>query len=100
MSKRRRALLGLGALAICTGAAHAQVPNAQSNAPSDKTGATAPSPKKRKSTTVAAVNVTASKHDDTPAKLDHILPEVAGTKITVTKKTNTTKLDQQPTVIG
>src|ERR1700744_5992981 len=99
MSKRRSALLGLGALAICTGAAHARVPNAQSlspsdaqsNAPSDKTGATAPSPKKRKSTTVAAVNVTASKHDDTPAKLDHILPEVAGTKITVTKKTNTTK---------
>ncbi|MGC1302337.1 MAG: TonB-dependent receptor [Caulobacteraceae bacterium] len=108
MSKRRSALLGLGALAICTGVAHAQAPDAQSpspsdvqsGAPSDKPATTTPSPKKRKSTTVAAVNVTASKHDDTPAKLDHILPEVAGTKITVTKKTNTTKLDQQPTVIG
>ena len=34
-----------------------------------------------------------------PEKLDHILPEVDGTKITVTKKTSTTKLDLIPTVI-
>jgi Fe(3+) dicitrate transport protein len=37
--------------------------------------------------------------DDTPAKLQHMMPEVAGTKITVTKKTSVTKLDQIPTVI-
>jgi len=37
--------------------------------------------------------------DRTPPKLDYIMPEVAGTQITVTKKTAITKLDQQPTVI-
>jgi Fe(3+) dicitrate transport protein len=35
-----------------------------------------------------------------PAKLDHIMREVDGTKITVTKKTTVIKLDHQPTVIG
>jgi Fe(3+) dicitrate transport protein len=45
------------------------------------------------------VVVRGQRRDDTPAKLDHILPEVAGTKITVTKKTTVTKLDQIPTVI-
>jgi Fe(3+) dicitrate transport protein len=35
-----------------------------------------------------------------PAKLDHIMREVDGTRITVTKKTTVIKLDQQPTVIG
>lgn len=38
-------------------------------------------------------------HEDKPAKLDHILPEVDGTRITVTKKNSTAKLDQQPPVI-
>ncbi|MGH8125180.1 MAG: TonB-dependent receptor plug domain-containing protein, partial [Rhodanobacteraceae bacterium] len=33
------------------------------------------------------------------AKLKHQMPEVAGTKITVTKKTTVTHLDMQPTVI-
>lgn len=37
--------------------------------------------------------------EDTRPKLNHILPEVDGTKITVTKKNSTTKLDQQPPVI-
>lgn len=32
-------------------------------------------------------------------KLNHILPEVDGTKITVTKKNSTTKLDQQPPIV-
>ena len=32
--------------------------------------------------------------DNTPAKLDHILPEVAGAKIAVTKKSDVAKLDQ------
>jgi Fe(3+) dicitrate transport protein len=35
-----------------------------------------------------------------PPKLDHILREVDGTRITVTKKTSVTKLDHQPTVIA
>src|SRR5574337_221677 len=34
------------------------------------------------------------------AKLEHLLPEVDGTKITVTKKTSVTHLADQPTVIG
>ena len=93
MSKRRSALLGLGALAICTSAARAQ-----STASPDKPGA--PASKPRRAVAVSPVQVTASKHDDTPAKLDHIMAEVAGTKITVTKKTNVTKLDQQPTVVA
>jgi len=38
--------------------------------------------------------------EDAPAKLDHIMPEVDGPKITVTKKTSVTRLDMQPTVIG
>ncbi|MFL6530176.1 MAG: TonB-dependent receptor plug domain-containing protein, partial [Chthoniobacterales bacterium] len=37
-------------------------------------------------------------HDDTRPKLDHIMREVAGTQITVTKKATVIKLDQQPPV--
>ena len=36
-------------------------------------------------------------HDDWKAKLDHIMSEVSGTEITVTKKATVIKLDQQPT---
>ena len=38
--------------------------------------------------------------DDTRPKLNHIMKEVSGTQITVTKKATVIKLDQQPTVIG
>jgi Fe(3+) dicitrate transport protein len=34
--------------------------------------------------------------EDSQTKVDHILPEVDATRITVTKKTTVTKLDQQP----
>ncbi len=34
------------------------------------------------------------------AKLNHIMPEVSGTEITVTKKATVIKLDQQPTVVN
>jgi Fe(3+) dicitrate transport protein len=44
--------------------------------------------------------VVGQRDDDTPAKLEFIPPEVDGTKITVTKKASTTKLDLQPTVIA
>ncbi|MEO6970652.1 MAG: hypothetical protein ABI217_07140 [Chthoniobacterales bacterium] len=37
-------------------------------------------------------------HDDWKAKLDHIMNEVSGTEITVTKKATVIKLDQQPPV--
>jgi Fe(3+) dicitrate transport protein len=37
--------------------------------------------------------------ENTPEKLEHILPEVDGTKITVTRKTSVTKLDQVPTIV-
>jgi len=43
--------------------------------------------------------VIGEQQDNTPEKLDHILPEVDGTKITVTKKTSVTKLDQVPTIV-
>lgn len=46
------------------------------------------------------VVVIGSRVEDTPEKLDHILREVDGTKITVTKKTSVTKLDVVPTIIG
>ncbi len=39
-------------------------------------------------------------HETLKAKLEHMLPEVDGTKITVTKKTTVTHLADQPTVIG
>ena len=38
-------------------------------------------------------------HDDTRPKLDHIMKEVDGAEITVTKKTSITKLDNIPTVV-
>ena len=37
--------------------------------------------------------------DDTRPKLDHIMREVDGTQITVTKKTSITKLDYVPTIV-
>lgn len=38
--------------------------------------------------------------EDWKAKLDHIMPEVSGTEITVTKKATVIKLDQQPVVVN
>ncbi len=35
-----------------------------------------------------------------PAKLEHIMPELEDTKITVTKKTTVTKLDHVPTIVN
>jgi Fe(3+) dicitrate transport protein len=43
--------------------------------------------------------VIGDRDDDAPEKLDHIMPEVDGAKITVTKKTSVTKLDQLPTIV-
>ena len=43
---------------------------------------------------------TPNQHDDYRAKLDHIMREVEGTQITVTKKATVIKLEQQPTIIG
>jgi Fe(3+) dicitrate transport protein len=45
-----------------------------------------------------SIVVIGERRDNTPEKLDHILPEVDGTKITVTKKTSVTKLDLVPTI--
>jgi Fe(3+) dicitrate transport protein len=78
--------------ALVAGLASAAAVQAQSDTPADAQALG------MKGASVAAVKVTGHR-DDTPAKLDHIMPEVAGTKITVTKKTTVTKLDQQPTVI-
>jgi Fe(3+) dicitrate transport protein len=44
--------------------------------------------------------VIGDKQENTPEKLDHIMPEVDGAKITVTKKTSVTKLDQLPTIVA
>src|ERR1041385_1447139 len=38
--------------------------------------------------------------DETRLKLDHIMKELSGTEITVTKKATVIKLDEQPTVIA
>lgn len=54
-----------------------------------------------KATNLAPVDVNSEAwHEMLKAKLEHILPEVDGTKITVTKKTTVTHLADQPTVIG
>jgi Fe(3+) dicitrate transport protein len=45
-----------------------------------------------------SIVVIGERRESTPEKLDHILPEVDGTKITVTKKTSVTKLDLVPTI--
>lgn len=43
--------------------------------------------------------VIGERQENSPEKLDHIMPEVDGTKITVTKKTSVTKLDLLPTIV-
>ena len=43
---------------------------------------------------------TPTPQEDTWPKLKHIMKEVSGTQITVTKKATVIKLDQQPTVIN
>ena len=43
---------------------------------------------------------TPTPQDDTRPKLNHIMKEVSGTEITVTKKATVIKLEQQPTVIN
>ncbi|MEO6967561.1 MAG: TonB-dependent receptor [Rhodanobacteraceae bacterium] len=45
------------------------------------------------------IDVYGMRRDETPAKLEHQMPEVDGTRITVTKKTTVTKLDHVPTII-
>ncbi|MCW8808406.1 MAG: TonB-dependent receptor plug domain-containing protein, partial [Rhodanobacter sp.] len=55
----------------------------------------------KSSTNLAPVDVHAESWRETlKAKLEHMLPEVDGTRITVTKKTTVTHLADQPTVIG
>lgn len=46
------------------------------------------------------IDVYGQRTDETPAKLEHQMPEVDGARITVTKKTTVTKLDQVPTIIN
>ncbi|WP_162789309.1 MULTISPECIES: TonB-dependent receptor family protein [Sphingomonas] len=46
-----------------------------------------------------SVVVTGERPKPAPEKLEHILPEVDGAKITVTKKTSVTKLDLVPTIV-
>jgi Fe(3+) dicitrate transport protein len=60
----------------------------------------APGPESSEPFVVAPAEVVARRPEDRRAKLDHIMPEVAGTQITVTKKASVVKLDLQPTVIG
>ena len=46
-----------------------------------------------------SIIVIGTRTDKTPEKLDHIMREVDGTKLTVTKKTSVTKLDLVPTIV-
>ncbi len=79
-------------LALAAGSAMAQTSGGTANA----TGTQA-------TQTLPTINVKGRKPYDwrkyVKAKLKHQMPEVAGTKITVTKKTTVTHLDTQPTVI-
>src|SRR5574337_251245 len=86
----RHVLLPLtAALALFTLAASAQQASAGSQATSPQ------------ATNLAPVDVRGEAWRETlKAKLEHLLPEVDGTKITVTKKTSVTHLADQPTVIG
>lgn len=47
----------------------------------------------------STIVVIGSRPDDAPEKLDHIMREVDGTKVTVTKRTSVTKLDLVPTIV-
>lgn len=47
-----------------------------------------------------SIVVIGERKENTPEKLDHIMREVNGTKITVTKKTSVTKLDLLPTIVN
>jgi len=89
----RHALLPL-AVALALAATTLQAQQADTFVP----GATATM---KPPTELAPVGVNAEAWRETlKAKLEHMLPEVDGTKITVTKKTTVTHLDDQPTVIG
>ena len=46
-----------------------------------------------------SIVVIGERQENTPEKLDHIMPEVDGAQITVTKKTSVTKLDLLPTIV-
>jgi len=46
------------------------------------------------------VDVYGLRKDEPPAKLEHQMPEVDGTRVTVTKKTTVTKLDHVPTIVN
>lgn len=47
-----------------------------------------------------SIVVIGERRENSLEKLDHIMPEVDGTKVTVTKKTSVTKLDLLPTIIN
>lgn len=49
---------------------------------------------------LAPMDVYGHRADETPAKLEHQMPEVDGARVTVTKKTTVTKMDHVPTVIN
>lgn len=87
----RHALLPLAVALVLTSAAT----RAQDTATAGDTAANKPP------TNLSPVDVKAEAWRETlKAKLQHMLPEVDGTKITVTKKTTVTHLDDQPTVIN
>src|SRR5690242_16710667 len=47
---------------------------------------------------VVSAEAAPTPHDDYKAKLNHIMSEVSGTQVTVTKKATVIKLDQQPPI--
>ncbi|MGH8192605.1 MAG: TonB-dependent receptor family protein [Rhodanobacteraceae bacterium] len=98
MTKLRPAALPLAlAIALIAQAAVAQQTPSDNHQSADQQTGQPPQ-------TLSTINVKGEKPYDwrkyVKAKLKHQMPEVAGTKITVTKKTTVTHLDMQPTVIG
>ncbi len=71
-------------LFMCRGVSRAQTPDAATT--------------QRVVVTAAELTPTPHPHDDTRPKLEHIMREVSGTQITVTKKATVIKLDKQPPV--
>jgi Fe(3+) dicitrate transport protein len=70
-------------------------------APAQQTSTDSSDASPQKTTNLVPVDVNAASWRETvKAKLEHMLPEVQDTKVTVTKKTTVTHLADQPTVIG
>lgn len=94
-SKNKHALLGKGIVTTLVGTSFSLAAMVSGHA---QTAARVPETPRLEVTGQPLPTPTPS--DDARPKLNHIMKEVSGTEITVTKKATVIKLDQQPTVIN